>query len=964
MSLLRSILRSSLPSLSALGLLAAARTASADLPVSPRERTLHRREAAAADRLRRYASPAATVPEGAFREARARWESLFQGPAGAASARPAPPPLPWRELGPAPLLTNVKPFVAGANWSPAAGRVTAIAIDPTDSKVIYAGAAIGGVWKSTDGGDGWAPLDDQMLSLAVGALAIDPTDPQTLWVGTGSGEPYSGPSGRGLLVTHDGGATWTRPGGEAFAGLSISRIVLDPEAGDMYVTALFGGAGFGEACVNTDIFAEGQGLFRSSDGGLTWSELLSGSFDDVEVDTSVTPRRILADEVFVGPRRSTDGGATWSAPGGLPEGTERVQFTPAPSDPNIVYAGVGYQGEGSLWFSTDAGATFTEVPGVPSYCEGQCYFDDVVAVKPDDPTTVFLGGALCSVWRITDAMGAAPAIKAVSSPDGDCGEDFANWYLSIVHPDAHAMLFDPNSADTLYVGSDGGLSRTKDLGESWEQLNTGVGTVQMYAVCADPSDPERVYAGAQDNGTMLRRSNGPSWVALSTGDGAGCAVSSNDSKRALVAANFGYAFASSDGFDKNAVIVFDTQKPYCQGLAGCGDRSGFLPPVAGHPTVPNSFFIGTYRLWRSLEGGKKGTWSAISDDLTAGPDSVQCVPPGTGSHADYLTAVGLSPSDPKTMYTGSAAGAISVTTDEGATWTRVASPVLPPRWLTGLAIDPVDPKIVAAAFSGFDKTTPETPGHVFVSKDGGATWSRSGPDIDLPLDAFVGHPSMSGMFYAGTDFGVIASNDGGDTWHRIGSGLPRSPVYSLSFRALTTSLVAGTHGRGAWEIAFVPSLGVSAPELTFEVVVGKDPDPQVLTISNEERFGSSLTASAQADADWITIAADGTFAGGSRAIEATVSVAAKGRAVGDYEGAITVTANAGMPTSITVPVHLRVVAEEPTGQTDADGDCSCSTPGSTSPRSALWALAVAGLSLGRGLRRRARRGGAPGSAAQ
>jgi len=924
----------------------------------PRERLLHRREAAAADRWKRYAAPAAKVPEGAWIAAHAGWEALVPGLGEAGSPKPPPPQAVWKELGPAPLDTTSKWFLSGKNWSPAAGRVTAIAVDPTDPKILYVGGAVGGVWKSTDGGATWKPLDDQAPSLAVGALALDPKDPKTLWVGTGSPEPYSGPYGKGILLSKDGGATWSRPAGDKFAGLSIARIVLDPDAGDMYAAVIFGGAGYGEPCTTTDTLAEGQGLYRSSDGGVTWTALLEGTFDDVEVDTSVTPRRIFADEVFVGPRRSADGGMTWAPPGGLPMGTERVQFTLAPSSPSTVYAGVGYQGEGSLWFSTDGGANFTEVPGVPSFCEGQCYFDDTVAVKPDDPNTVFLGGALCSVWKISDAMSATPQIASVSSLNGDCGEDFANWYLSYVHPDTHSMAFDPKDPETLYVGSDGGLSRTKDAGGSWEQLNDGVGTIQLYAVCADPNDPVRVYGGSQDNGAMVRREDGLTWSGLSTGDGAGCAVDAIDPKHALVSVNYGYSVASNDGFEKNGVVVFDTQKPYCAGLAGCGDRSSFLPPVAAHPTAPNTFFIGTYRLWRSLEGGKKGTWKAISDDVTGGPDAVQCVPPpDSGSHEDYLSAIGLAPSDPKVMYTGSAGGVIAFTTDDGVTWTKSSSPVLPRRWMSGFAVDPVNPKIVAAGYSGFNKTTPETPGHVFLSTDGGASWAPSGLGLDAPVNALVGHPVLSGVFYAATDFGVIASSDSGATWKRLGAGLARSPVYSLSFRKLTTSLIAGTHGRGAWEIAFVPQLAATPGELSFEAELGSNPEAQSLKLVNEERYGSVLTVGATSDAPWIEVTTDGTTAGGATSVSATVSVTAKGRAVGDYEGSITVTASAGMPATVTVPVHLHVRPKGDTsgGTEESGGGCDCTTSGEAPARGAFWAIGAAIIAFARRARRRERR---------
>ncbi len=669
---------------------------------------------------------------------------------------------------------------------------------------------------------------------------------------------------------------------------------------------------------------------------------------------------LFADEVFAGAHRSDDGGATWASPGGLPTGTDRIQFTAAPSDPTIVYAGVGLQGEGSLWVSADRGATFTMVPDVPSYCEGQCYFDNTVAVKPDDPTTVFLGGALCSVWKIDGAMSATPVIASVSQPNGDCGEDFANWYKGYVHPDTHSMAFDPADPQTLYVGSDGGLARTPDGGGTWERLNEGVGTIQFYSICADPNDPVRLYGGSQDNGAMMRREPGTKWVGLSTGDGTGCAVDAANSLNAMVTVQFGASFVTTDGFDKKIATTFDTQKPYCAGLAGCGDRAGFVPPVAGHPTLANTFFIGTYRLWRSLEGGKKGTWKSISGDLTGGPGSAPCVFGGFGGEDDYLTAIGLSRSAPTTMYTGSAGGVVSVTVDDGATWKAVSGASLPPRWVSGFAVDPSDPALVSVGFSGFDATTPDRPGHVFRSTDGGQSWALSDIGMDTAVNHLVGHPSLRGLLYAATDFGVLVSNDAGKTWGKLGQGLPTAPVYSLSFRALTGSLVAATFGRSAWEIAFTPSLGVPGA-LSFEAEEGSDPAPQALSLRNEEPYGSVLPLGVASDTPWIGATPGSGEAGGTVTVDVTVSVTAKDKGVGDYEGSITVTAAAGMPSSVKVPVHLHVGPKAlPDGGDDevlaSGGACACRTAQGQGAPPASPSVLVAGLAgIATLLRQRPRR---------
>jgi MYXO-CTERM domain-containing protein len=940
---------------------------------------LHRREAAAADWLRRRASPAKVLPPLAMANARASWEAIGAParPAGDPGSAWAPPPpqATWVAVGPAPLDTDTPGLTAGAGWSPAAGRVTAIAVHPSDSKTLYIGTAAGGVWKSTDAGATWVPLLDAQPSLAVGSIALDPAHPETIWVGTGSGDPYAGPAGMGLLLSKDGGATWERLGKQDLAGLSISRVVLDGDTGDVYLATLFGSAGYGDACTNTDPGTVNQGIYRSSDGGATWTLLLPGTFDDLEVDTSVMPRRLLADQAFSGALRSVDGGASWAPPVGLPAMTDRVQLTLVPSKPSIVYAGVGLQGEGSLWVSMDAGASFTMVPGIPSYCQGQCFFDNVVEVSPADADTVFLGGAVCPIWKVTGAMSGSPEAAAVSLPNQNCGPMFESWYTGFVHPDAHAMAFDPGDPQVIYAGTDGGLARSQDGGATWERLNEGVGTIQLYAVCADPSDANRIYGGAQDNGAMVRSGATAKWKGLSTGDGTGCAVDPADPKHAMVTVQYGAAFITKDGFQKSFQNTFDTQMPDCMGLPGCGDHAGFVPPVAGHPTQPNTFFIGTTRLWRSTAGGKVGSWTALGDDLTRGPGAAPCLDPDFGGEDDYLTAIGLSASDPKTMYVGSAAGGLQVTTDDGATWTPIDDAVLPPRWLSGIAVDPTNPAFVTIAFSGFSSVTPDTPGHVFRSTDGGKSWSATDIGVDLPVNQLIGHPSIRGVLYAATDFGVLVSNDAGNTWARLGQDLPGSPVYSLSFREKTMSLVAGTFGRSAWELTFVPSLGAHPDALHFESTAGDDPAPQKLSLRDEEPFGSKLSAAAKSDTPWIELESASGVAGGSLPVNVLVKVRSADMAPGDYDGSITATGSPGMPASITVPVHLHVSEKPPmmepdggtgtgTGSTGggdsvlaAGGGCACAAAPGAAGRAPEW-LPIALGALAAGLRRR--RKSAPG----
>lgn len=917
-------------------------------------RSSHQGAAAWWHRQRAY--PAGHIPARAYEEAFARWQALRPAHMPRAKAL-------WHLVGPAGLDTASGANAPNPNWTEVAGRITAIGVDPSNTKILYAGAALGGVWKSIDGGAAWKPLTDAQPSLAVGSIAVDPTAPQTVWVGTGDGDPYSDSAGQGLLRSTDGGATWTRPAGAKFAGVSISRIVLDTKAGDVYVGVDFGGVGAGDTCTNTDATAAGQGLHRSSDGGKTWTLLLAGSIIDVEVDTTVSPRRVYAYDYGNGVHRSVDGGGSWLGTTGLPAKEDRYELAIAPSMPSVVYAGGGVKGQGVLYVSTDFGATFAPVPGAPDYCTAQCYFDDAVAVAPDDPGTVYLGGASCSVWKVTGALGASPVSSAVSLPNGDCGAMNMNWPSGYVHSDAHVMAFDPSAPQTLYVGTDGGLARTKDGGGTWERLNTGVSTIELYAVCADPTHADVLFGGAQDNGPMMRTSSSLVWQGIATGDGTGCAIDPVDPKRVLVSIQYGTTFLSVDHFQQDFHVVFDTQQPNCQGLAGCGDRASFVPPLLAHPSKKGTFYLGTYRLWRSTKGGIDGSWKAISGDLTAGLHSAPCVPAGSGMEDDYLSAIGPSASDPAHIYAGSASGKLQVTVDDGKTWQSLGDGVLPQRYLTGIAVDPLDPKTVAVSYSGFAASTPGTPGHVFRSTDGGQTWKHGDLGMDLPVNQILAHPTLPGVLYAGMDLGVLASSDGGATWVPLGVGLPNAPVLSLSYRAGTTSLVAGTHGRSAWEIAFTPSLVVSPATLSFPVTLGHAPATEVLTVANGDAFGSVLPVTVAAGAPWLSVTPTSGQAGGAAAVTVTVSVDVTGKGVGTYDSAVTVTATGPGAGSITVPVHVVVKKAAPPVTMMAAGGCGCMIRTAADEKATLGALAA--LALGAQARRRrrapiARRGVASG----
>lgn len=826
--------------------------------------------------------------------------------------------------------------------SPAAGRASAVAVDPTDSMTIYAGFGLGGVWKTSDGGTTWAPLMDLEPTLAVGALAIDPAAPGTLYVGTGEPAPYLGYSGEGIFKSTDGGKTFTKIGGATLDGMTIGRIFVDGAAGHLYATAFFGGLGRGQIC-NFAVDTPGQGLYRSTDGGATFSRILAGEITDLEVDTSVMPRRLLVGQFEKGALRSEDGGGTWTAPAGLPANPDRVELALAPSDPTVVYAGLGDHGTAAVYVSQDGGKSFTAMAGAPDYCGQQCYYDNAVGVDPADPKTVYVGGSLCGVWKTSNGTDASPTWVNVSLQGQDCGGG-ANWAQGFVHPDVHAIAFDPAAPGTVFAATDGGVARSTDGGATWSQLNAGVGTIQLYALCADPKDPERLYGGSQDNGSFMRPGASMTWKGTVSGDGGPCAVDPTNPLLVLGSVDGASIFRTANGFKGTPAFVFSTDPSTCTaGHPGCGDRVSFIAPLVGDPATAGTFYVGTHRLYKSTNGGTK--WAAVSDDLTAGSSSVKCPDAKEFSKLDdALTVIAVAPGDPRTIYTGSQAGVVSATSDGGTTWTRVDKAPLPGRWVSGIAIDPRDPRTVYAAFSGFDDATPGAPGHVFRSSDGGHTWEPRDIPADVPVDALLAHPVGSDLLYAGTDAGVLVTTDGGKSWTPFDDGLPRAAVYALVYQRTAGALVAGTFGRSAWRRTFTPgTLGVVPVKLAFSTVVGgAAPGAQAVGVSNSDVYGSIVGFTVTSGAPWATVDVGSGEAAGATPAPLKVSVDPSGKAVGQYDTTVTITP-AGGGAAIAVAVHLTVTAPPPPPA--KKGGCGCRAAGEPGEggAAAIALLALAGM---------------------
>jgi len=671
----------------------------------------------------------------------------------------------WVELGPAPI--------AGGEYS---GRVSAVACSPTDPDRYFVGGADSGVWRTTDGGATWESLTDQLPTTAIGAVALAPSDENVVYAGTGEAN-YANHSryGLGLYRSTDGGDTWTHLAEDTFAGRAFARIAVDPADPQRLFVAITRAGGFPEmaAAKEHPQRAGPIGVFRSTDGGVTWTQLalpnVSASDVVFEPGSSTTLYAAIG-RIYGSPDngvyKSTDGGGTWTRlTSGLPPVAElgRIALSSAASDPQRLYAlvtnpssatGGGASTRGAFR-SDDGGATWSQLGALGSIQASYGWYLCVVGVDPADEDTAFFGGL--TLHRT-----------------GNAGGSFSN--VTPPHVDLHAVAWD--ASGRLVVGDDGGVHRSTNGGQSWTPLNDGLGTIQFYAgLSTHPTDPRVVLGGTQDNGTNQREAVGVQWTQVFGGDGGWTQIDRSAPNRRFVEyQGTGNLFLTTNGGSSFGYVGGD--------LFG---RNCFLPPFLIDPTDSTRMLYATERLFESTDGGI--SWSTLSGDLTT----------GTGA----IRSLAIAPSDPDKVYIATNDGLVQASTDGGATFqvVRSGNPGWP-RVTRELCVHPTEPLTVFLAVSAFDTE------QVLRSADGGLTWKALDAGLpDVPVNVIAVRAALRGApeeVFAGTDSGLFHTNDGGRTWRRYGKGLPNAPVIDLVIEEDRQRVLLTTQGRGAWRAQLEP----------------------------------------------------------------------------------------------------------------------------------------------------------------
>ena len=718
--------------------------------------------------------------------------------------------LAWRSIGP-------------SNHS---GRILDIAVDPKDSHRFFVASATGGVWKTENHGLNFKQVFKSDTAFSVGDIALDPSDSNTIWVGTGeANNQRSSYWGDGVYKSTDGGKTWKHMG--LPYSQHIGRIVVDPSDGNRVFVAVLGAL----YSPNPE-----RGLYRTLDGGKTWKQVLRISEDVGVVDVAMMPgkpqvmlatsyerRRRAWNFDGAGPGsgvwRSVDGGTTWTRiTKGLPKGEiGRIGVAFARSKPKIAYLTLSNQnvskrklrrrfikpeaeieskaeGEdrpeglelppqavqgrkslvgGEIYRSEDGGKTWKKVShkavgGTPAYYYGQ------VRVSPQDAERIYV----LSVPLYFSANG---------------GKTFKNIGRGI-HVDHHALWIDPAAEGHLLLGNDGGLHETWDHGKSWLHFeNLPVG--QYYAVSADLASPYRVYGGTQDNGTWGVPSQGPTSKGIrltdcfkvSGGDGFQVQVDPEDPNTVYTEYQFGNLMRTDLRHMRTRGIKPRPKKgeaPY---------RFNWMSPLKLSAHNHATLYFGGNKLFKSLDRGKH--WKAISDDLST-QDAGKIA--GNVPHCT-LTAIGESPLREGLLMVGTDDGKLWLTPDDGRTWRDLTD--LLPREARGLWISSVEPShhregrfYVSVTGYREDDFRPR----VYVTQDYGLSFQKITGDLpkEGPVNVIREDLVNPDLLFVGTEFGAFFSTSGGGNWFPLGKKMPCVAVHDLYVHPRDGDLIAGTHGRG------------------------------------------------------------------------------------------------------------------------------------------------------------------------
>lgn len=729
---------------------------------------------------------------------------------GKAAATPAPSPTPKSESGYDAAMSSLRFREIGP--ATMGGRVNDIEVAPNDARVIYAAMASAGILKSVNGGTSWTNLFDKESVNSVGDVAVSPSNPSIVWAGTGeSNNRQSSSWGNGVYKSMDAGKTWKNMGLDKT--MAIARVVIHPTNPDIVYVAATG---------NLWAATPDRGVYRTTDGGKTWSHVLKVNDDTGATELAIDNEspNILYAAMYQRRRtvfgfngsgehsalyKSNDGGETWAKiTKGMPYDTEnaptprpetlletgRMSIAVYPKDTSIVYVTVEHA-NGGVYRSNDRGETWTKAAEITSVPRPM-YFSKL-KIDPNNDQRLWLAG-----------------VTMQYSEDG--GRTWSGNFARAPHADTHGIWINPNDSNHLIIGNDGGVNISYDRGRTWDYSNT-VPLGQFYEIGADNAMPYRVCGGLQDNNTWCGPSmsmnpqgiSNSEWYTIGGGDG---------------------FYAQPDPNDPNTVYAESQDGNLLRRNILTGESKGIRPreeegekryrfqwnsPIVISAYDSNTIYYAGNFLFKSTNRGD--VWKKVSPDLTTGADRNTLQIMGkvpdrfTRSRHDgvqnfpTITSIAESPINRNVLWAGTDDGNLQVTRD-GTTWKNVVEKI------PGLPKGTYVSRIIASraaegtAYATFDgHRSGDFRVYVYATNDFGETWrnvTANLPQNNGVVNVIREHPRNANLLFVGTEFGLFASYNRGETWSQIKMNLPNVPVDDILIHPRENDLILGTHGRSIW----------------------------------------------------------------------------------------------------------------------------------------------------------------------
>lgn len=647
------------------------------------------------------------------------------------------------------------------------GRMTAIVVHPNDSDRLLAGAAGGGVWRSSDGGRNWDSLWHQEPTLNIGSLAMDSNNPDTVYCGTGEANlSADSHPGVGVFVTRDGGDTWTLLAPAATSGIPnrIGTIAVNPFDSNHLILG-------GVSHATNDVR---EGMYNSRDGGLTWTRdqgISTGRyrchqlvFDPTGEGTVYST--ISANGFLSGIWRSDDAGASWiQLDSGLPDPTQirRGSVALAPSNPDRLYlqlAGRNGQVLG-VYRSDNRGDTWERISGNHFRNERQMTYNNTIVVHPSNPDIVLCGGV-----DIHRTINGGMTWRRMTDWAADRGDS------NYAHADQHILVMPDANPGRVYAGNDGGIDLSDDSGQNWTNRSDDLAVTMYYDLEVAQSDSNMYGGGCQDNGTNITTSGGTNdHFMISGGDGGWISIDPNDALHLYASSQRMRILRHRPGDGWADVSPLSRNNPERKRM--------WMVIIAIDPNNTDRVFTGTNRVWRTDNDGD--SWSAVSSNL---------------DNSD-ITAIEISRADSSWVFVGTENGGIFRSTDGGDTWSGdLSGPSLPGRVISRIRTGPRNANTVIATVGGHGH------GHIYRSHDGGVTWVDidNGRLPDVPHHSIEISTTNPDHVFVASDVGIYLSRDQGVSWIDISANLPNVMVIDLACHGTNNLLFAATYGRSLWRL--------------------------------------------------------------------------------------------------------------------------------------------------------------------